>query len=82
MALSLVRADSHAVHEVRFLKEKRVFLTWDGLKIALAPATLIREFWSVVMDKEGLGRSEFHDASVLIYRRRCSWLPGNCNRSR
>jgi hypothetical protein len=44
MALWLVRADSH---EARFLEAKRLFLTWDGLKIELAPATLIRESWSV-----------------------------------
>ena len=35
MALWLVRAGSHGEHETRFLDEKRVYLTWDGLKTDL-----------------------------------------------
>ena len=35
MAIWLVRAGKHAEHELKFLQEKRIYVTWDNLEIDL-----------------------------------------------
>ena len=36
MAIWLIRAGSHGEHEQKFIQEKRVYVTWDGLDTSLA----------------------------------------------
>lgn len=36
MAIWLIRAGSHGEYEQKFIQEKRVYVTWDGLDVDLS----------------------------------------------
>lgn len=59
MALWLVRCGTHGEHEKRFLSEKRVFFTWEGLNRDLSSGQTREDFYALLREvypSEGAGK--------------------------